>query len=136
MTDTPAKAPTTLRLLVPDDEVAITGTHESPPETASTADVDEYQERGLLGWVRSKVLRTEDIPIAAAQEQLARIDSEVNTLLTSTTPSTVGGFHLKEVQVGVIISAQGSIGIATAGIQASLTLVYGKASPGGAAPSA
>jgi hypothetical protein len=72
-----------------------------------------------MRWVRNKVLRTEDIPIEAAQEQLTRIDSEVNTLLTSTNPSTVGRFHLKEVQVGVIISAQGSIGIATPGIQAS-----------------
>jgi hypothetical protein len=31
------------------------------------------------------------------------------------------------VQVGVVISAQGSIGVATAGIQASLTLVYSQA---------
>lgn len=111
------KAPTTLRLLVPAEELATTGTPEAP-ETASTAAPDEYQERGLFGWVRSKVLQTEDILIEAAQEQLARIDSEVNTMPTSTTPSTVGGFHLKEVQVGVIISAQGSIGIATVGIQA------------------
>lgn len=135
MNDVPATTPTTLRLLVPDDEAVAPSTPNAPADSSAPGP-GEYQEQGVLGWVRKKILRTEDIPIAEAQAQLARIDSEVNTLLTSTIASTVGAFYLKEVQVGVIISAQGSIGIATAGIQASLTLVYDKVSPRRATPKA
>lgn len=127
MTDSTTKAPTTLRLLVPDEEEAAPPTTRTAPGAAPSPVPGEFREEGLFGWVRKKVLKAEDISITAAEAELARIDAEVNTLLTSMSAASIGGFQLKEVQVGIIISGQGNFGIVTAGLQASLTLVYDKA---------
>lgn len=127
MTDSATDAPTTLRLLVPDEEDGATPAARKVPGAAPASAPGEFREEGLFGWVRKKVLKAEDISLTAAKAELARVDAEVNALLSNTSVSSVGGFQLKEVQVGVIISGQGNFGIVTAGLQASLTLVYDKA---------
>jgi hypothetical protein len=55
--------------------------------------------------------------------ELLKAQSEVDELLKNVQDSA-GGMRLDQVQVGLTLTGEGSIGIASVGAQASLTLVY------------
>jgi hypothetical protein len=55
-----------------------------------------------------------------------KVMPEVETLLEGRTERKVAGLALNEVQVMLGISAEGSIGVVTAGMEASITLCYSR----------
>ena len=149
MTDTKPTQPTTLRLIVPDDDTGLgadffsgsasrtfrgTGGEgvEGAESTASDTDSALEQSHNVPfgSFLERKILKHQDISIEKVKTELARVEAEVDTVLEAVKTKAALGFQLKEVQVGVVISAQGSIGVATAGIQASLTLVYSQPNTG------
>ncbi|MGO9297640.1 MAG: hypothetical protein ACLP52_27790 [Streptosporangiaceae bacterium] len=77
-------------------------------------------------WFRKKVLKSKPLDLGEAQAQLDRVQGEVDDLIGRLATQSKQGFGLSEVQVAVGVSAQGSIGVVTAGVQASLTLVYSR----------
>jgi hypothetical protein len=72
------------------------------------------------------VLRQKPLNLSAAQAQLDRMQGEIDNLLGRLAARTEDGFGLDQVWVAVGVSAQGSIGVVTAGVQASLTLIYSR----------
>ncbi len=60
---------------------------------------------------------------------LQRVDDEIQTVLARLKPRPGAKYGLSELQVGIALTAQGGIGIVTAGVQASLTLVYSVVEP-------
>ncbi len=116
MTDKKPTASRTLTVLVEEETTVPAQQKELLP--------GQSQEHG---WIREKILRHKPLDLDDAQAQLDRIQGEVDDLLGQVATQTKHGFGLSEVQVAVGVSAQGSIGVVTAGIQASLTLVYSRA---------
>ena len=72
------------------------------------------------------MFREKTLPLDKVQSEIARLDAEVGSFLATITATSVAGYQLNEVQVQVGVSAQGSIGVVTAGVQGSLTLVYAR----------
>ena len=55
---------------------------------------------------------------------LERVEGQLDELFRGIWDRPAGGMHLREIEVGLAITTEGSIGIASAGAQVSLTLVY------------
>ncbi len=86
---------------------------------------DDTEELGVRSFVKRWVFKDKELPIGQARQELQRVEAEVDQLLAAIQTGTkASGFHLKTVEVAVGLSASGSIGVVTAGVQASLTLVY------------
>jgi hypothetical protein len=115
MTDTTPAATKSLTVLV-EDEIAKPPTQQEPIP-------GQAQEHG---WIREKILRNKPLELDDVQNQLGRVQGEVDDLLEQLATQAKHGFGLSQVQVKVGISAQGGIGVVTAGVQASLTLVYSR----------
>lgn len=58
------------------------------------------------------------------QDEMVRIESQLAEILKAAPASADSGFNLDEVQVSLAISGEGSIGIVTAGVEASITLGF------------
>ena len=115
MTETEASATKVFTVLVEADEIK-----PAPRQPIGPGEVEEQ------GWFTEKVLRRKPLDLGEAQVQLDRVQSEVDDLLGKLATETKHGFRLSQVQVAVGVSAQGSIGVVTAGVQASLTLIYSR----------
>jgi hypothetical protein len=69
--------------------------------------------------------RTETIPdLAGVRAGLERVEGQLDELFRGVWDRPAGGMHLRQIQVGLAVTTGGSIGIASAGAQVSLTLVY------------
>jgi hypothetical protein len=67
----------------------------------------------------------ETIPdLAAVRAGLERVEGELDELFRGIWDRPAGGMHLRQIEVGLAVTTEGSIGIASAGAQVSLTLVY------------
>ena len=111
-------APTHLTVLVPE---------EASPQGKAADESGAFEARGgVRDTLRSLVFREKTLPLDKVQSEIARLDAEVGSFLATITATSVAGYQLNEVQVQVGVSAQGSIGVVTAGVQGSLTLVYAR----------
>jgi hypothetical protein len=117
MTSTPISTPPTLTVLVEAE------TGESAPDAQGAAAVETER---VGSWVRRRELKDKQLDLAAVQVKLDRVQAEVDGLIARLDSNQRHGFHLSEVQVAVGITAEGSIAVVTAGVQASLTLVYSR----------
>ncbi len=115
MTDTKPSGHQSLTVLVEEEAVK--------PPAAGEVRPGQAQEHG---WIREKILKHKPLDLGDVQDQLDRVQGEVDDLLGQLATQSKQGFGLSQVQVAVGISAQGGIGVVTAGIQASLTLVYSR----------
>jgi len=110
-----------LALVILDEEVMPTTEHPSGDDLAP----GEYREDSRVGeWVRRVVLRREPVGLDALRAELEGVQAQVEKLLAGVADRQVGAMRLNGLQVSLGITAQGSIGVVTAGMQASLTLVY------------
>lgn len=66
-------------------------------------------------------------PVAQVKSELDTVLAQIRTMLDSVSSAPIGNFKLDGLEVGLAISAEGSIGIATAGVEASVTLKFAKA---------
>lgn len=99
------------------------GVGEASPGVLQGDDAPLHTEGFLGGLVRRKVDALQ-LPLDRAKAEMARVEQEIGGLFSGIQLQTVGGYQLKEVQVSVGINAQGSIAVVSAGVSASLTLVY------------
>ncbi len=79
---------------------------------------------GVPQWVRRRVIKRQEVDLDQIRSELEDVQDQVDSLLAQLGAKPRQGFELSQVQVSVGISAQGSIAVVTAGVQASLTLVY------------
>lgn len=90
---------------------------EELPEGYAPAQIFQF----LAGRVKSKSISLDKI-----REEMNRLEGELDALTGNIKTKLATGYELKEVQVAVGLSAQGSIAIVTAGVQTTLTLVYSR----------
>jgi len=95
-------------------------------QDAADAKAEDFEEQALphLHWGRPK-----DVDLDKLKDNLARVQGQVDGLLASVAASKASGFRLTSVEVGLAISAEGSIGVATAGLEASLSLSFERVAP-------
>lgn len=109
--------PAKLTLIVPDEATPPPDEHQAPPE--------DFQEEALPAPLRRLFShKSKDVDLGAVKDGLDQVQTQVESLLQDVDQSTVAGFHLGSVQVSLGISAGGSIGVVTAGVEASMTLTF------------
>jgi hypothetical protein len=89
---------------------------------------DQMEDHGIkeaIGRFRRRVT-TSKADLEKLAGDLEAVQSGVEALLAGRTEHEVGGMKLNEVQVSLGISASGSIGVVTAGMEASITLSYSR----------
>jgi hypothetical protein len=109
--------PNKLTIIVADEEPVPTGAPPSEPE--------DFEEQALPGFVR-KIFshKSENVDLAPLKTGLRQVQGEVGAMLEDLDRSNVAGFRLGSVEVSLGISAGGSIGVVTAGVTASMTLMF------------
>jgi hypothetical protein len=120
MPKSPAET-TTFHLIVP-----VTAEQEAPePKRARPADRggEEHGLREVAEFLGLKEVKAPDF-----KTQLERALKELNVILDVTSSATfpIPKMEFESMEVGLAISAKGSIGIVTAGVEASLRLKFKK----------
>jgi len=108
-----------MKVLVPEQEASQITAEES-------GELREQAGFRVFRWLAKE----QEIDLAKAKGELQRVEGEIDELLGTLAAERKGGYHLSQVQVAVGVSAQGSIAVVTAGVQASLTLVYSRPDQG------
>jgi hypothetical protein len=80
--------------------------------------------RGPGSVLRKIIPRKKEVDLAAVAADLERTQKEIDALLGKIKVHGSGGFRLMEVEVSLAISAEGSIGVATAGVEAGIALTF------------
>ena len=105
--------PSTLTLIVP-GEVAV-GDAERKPE--------DFEEHAIP--VIGRLFHgSKEVDIGKLQASLEKAQDQIDALLKKVRKSTVSGYRLSSIEVSLAISAEGSIGVASAGVEASLSLSF------------
>ena len=65
-------------------------------------------------------------PVEEVKADLERVVGHIHTVLEAMAASPVGDLKLEGLEIGIAISGEGSIGIATVGAEASVTLQFTK----------
>ena len=63
-------------------------------------------------------------PVVDVQADLERVVAQVRTIIDAVDSSPVGNLHMEGFDVGIAISGEGSIGVATVGAEASVTIRF------------
>lgn len=106
--------PTSLSILVVSEDVS------------GIDDETEIQEAGIIGGIKRIFVGRKDVPIQTIHSELDRVRPELDDILSKVDFSSKHGFRLNEVAISLGISAGGSIGVVTAGVEASITLTFSK----------
>jgi hypothetical protein len=77
-----------------------------------------------LSVLRRRVARPKNVTLNEVKGQLDTIQGQLESLLTGLPNPKVSDFRLREVEVGLSVSGEGSIGIATVGAEISLSLKF------------
>jgi hypothetical protein len=117
MSTASTQPPSYLTILVPDQgQGSVSGTQiESRPE--------EDREEALFSLIPHVPVSVSQVPLDKVKAEMGEVEQQIDQLLSGL-KSTAAGYQLAQIHVSVGISGQGSIGIVTAGMQASITLVY------------
>ncbi len=96
---------------------------QAPPPDGGQQKPEDFEEQAIpvIGRIFHK---SEEIPTGKLEDGLDKVQEQVGDLLGRVKASTVAGFRLSSVEVGLAISAEGSVGFATAGVQASISLSF------------
>lgn len=96
-------------------------------EGESVVDATEIREAGgPIAAIKSLFVGRKDVPIEKIDAELTRVQGEIDGVLAKVEKKSRQGFSLSEVEISLGISAEGSIGVVTAGIEAGITLHFVK----------
>ncbi len=98
----------------------VTVATSEPPEAG-------IREAGPIQAIKSLFVGKEDVPIQRIHTELARVQSEVDDVLSKIDQEVRHGFQLSEVEVSLGISASGTIGFVSAGVEAGISLTFSRA---------
>ena len=109
--------PDKLTLIVAGDAVA--------PQPPTADKPEDFEEQALPAWVpRIHERRPKDVDLSKLKEGLQRVQKQIDGLLAQVNQPSAAGFKLQSVEVALAITAEGSIGVATAGVEASVALTF------------
>src|SRR4051812_37809238 len=90
-------------------------------------DAAEIREAGPIAAVKSFFVGRKEVPLEKIEAELTRVQGEIDGVLAKVERQSRQGFSLSEVEISLGVSAEGSIGVVTAGIDAGITLHFVKA---------
>lgn len=113
-----------LFLLVP-------GTMANPEEESYDEPEDDGVEEQGPRWDRfvRKVVERRTADLAQVRIDLEKVQRQARQLLASLSVTRVGDMRLDEVEFSIGINAEGSLGVVTAGVEASIALTYRRVDP-------
>jgi hypothetical protein len=95
-------------------------------EANTTAD-DPFNQHSRFGeMVRKAFGRTEEVSLSDIEKRLGKLQEQIDCVLEAVSTRDVQGMRLTEVSVGLAVTGEGSIGVATIGAEASITLTYAR----------
>jgi hypothetical protein len=91
-------------------------------------EVSELELRGERwnGFVAHIKPKRKDVNLDDVKADLDRVQGQIDTLLAGIQAHDSERFRLSQVEVSLAVSAEGSIGVATAGIQAGIALTFAR----------
>ena len=96
-----------------------------PADTATGAGVaDGVEEHGPSEWVQRVLVKRKSVDLGRVKADLDKIQAQARHLLGSLSIRELGGMRLEGVQLSLGITAEGSLGIVTAGVEAAIDLTY------------
>lgn len=122
MSKTQPNPPSEIRVLVP--ESVVQASSGRPRKVGTDFEVDSEPFGFSMPWTGK--VATAGVPLSQMGSELQKVQEEIEALTATLRPSLGKGFSLDEIQIGVGVSAQGGIAIVSAGVQASLTLLYSR----------
>jgi hypothetical protein len=89
---------------------------------------DEIEIREAGGWqvVKGLFVGRKEVPLDKVRSELDRVQAELDDVLSRIDSQPKHGFELSEVAISLGISAEGTIGVVSAGVQAGITLTFSK----------
>lgn len=95
-------------------------------ESEPVVDATEIREAGPITAIKSLFVGRKDVPLEKIDDELTRVQGEIDNVLAKVEKESRHGFSLSEVEISLGVSAEGSIGVVTAGIEAGITLHFVK----------
>lgn len=99
-------------------------------EDTQTTDDSQVRRQGQAAEVRGIIaqlkLKRRDVKLEDVKSDLDRVQEQIDALLASVGSHDNERFRLSSVDVSLAISAEGSIGVATAGVQAGISLTFAR----------
>lgn len=90
------------------------------------ADEAEIRDGGAWEAVKTFFVSRTEVPLDKIHSELARVQAELDDILSDIDIQPKHGFRLTEVGFSLGISAEGSIGVVSAGVEAGITLTFSK----------
>jgi hypothetical protein len=106
----------TLTLIVSEGTL-VTGDNEVRGERS------DAEVRGIISQLKP---RRKDVNLEDVKSDLDRVQAQIDTLLAGVGSHDNERFRLSSVEISLAISAEGSIGVATAGVQAGISLTFAR----------
>ena len=114
--------PRKLTLIVADDGPSPADEYQAP--------LEDFEEQAIPAPIRRLFShKPKDVDLGPLKTGLEQAQGQIDALLQDMTDSTVAGFRLGSVEVSLAISAGGSIGVVTAGVEASMSLTFERVDP-------
>jgi hypothetical protein len=88
----------------------------------------ESEQHGFREYVRKRMTKKTEVDLGAVQSELDGMQIQIDSLLSRIQEPSNAKFRLAEIEFGLSITAEGSIGIATVGGEVSVTLTYSRKS--------
>jgi hypothetical protein len=89
-------------------------------------DETEVQEAGPIKALKRIFVGRKEVPLETINSELDRVQAELDDVLSKIDSKPKHGFRLTEVDISLGISAEGSIGVVSAGVEAGITLIFSK----------
>lgn len=86
----------------------------------------EIREAGIKEALKGLFVGKKDVPLEKVEAELERVQTELDELLSKINKDERHGFRLSEVEFSLSISAEGSIGVVTAGAEVGISLTFSK----------
>ena len=97
-------------------------------EGAPAAGASEIREAGRrIEALKTLLVDRKNVKLSKIDAELTRVQGEIDGVLAKVDRGARQGFSLAEVEISLGVSAEGSIGVVTAGIDAGITLHFVKA---------
>ena len=93
-------------------------------EGEPVAGASEIREAGPISAMKSLFVGRKEVPLEKIDAELTRVQGQIDGVLAKVEKESRHGFALSEVEISLGISAEGSIGVVTAGIEAGITLRF------------
>jgi hypothetical protein len=99
------------------------GTRPAPSVGELPADSGVLHSGGIKSWFATKNIKR---TVQEIEADLAGVADTISVVAANLVRKVAGEFEMEEIEVALAVSAEGSIGVATAGAEATFTLKFAR----------